>query len=417
MQIRRDIYLNRLIEKRHNGLVKIITGLRRCGKSYLLFEIFKNWLIKNGVPQSRIIEIKLDDYANKGLRKPDAIYRHIKKKIKGQAKHYILLDEVQLLEDFAEVLNGLLHIPNADIYVTGSNAKFLSKDIATEFRGRGDEMRLNPLSFMEFMSVFNGSRQEGFTEYMTFGGLPAAALMTSPQAKAEYLKKIFSETYLIDLLERNRIKKTEELETITDMLASASGSLTNPKKIADSFASIRGIKINQSTVKKYIGHLCDAFIISEAKRYDVKGKKYLSTPLKYYFADTGLRNARLNFRQLEETHAMENIIYNELLARQFNVDIGITQANIKNSLGKSERVNYEIDFVANLGFKRYYIQSAFAIPDRQKMIQEERPLMLAKDSFKKIIVQRNSVVPYYTQEGVLIIGIEDFLLNPASMDL
>ena len=417
MQIRRDIYLNRLIEKRHNGLVKIITGLRRCGKSYLLFEIFKNWLIKNGIPQSRIIEIRLDDYANKGLRNPDAIYPYIKKKIKGQARHYILLDEVQLLEDFADVLNGLLHIPNADIYVTGSNAKFLSKDIATEFRGRGDEMRLNPLSFMEFMSVFNGSRQDGFTEYMTFGGLPAAALMPSPQAKAEYLKKIFNETYLIDLLERNRIKKTEELETITDMLASAAGSLTNPKKIADSFASIRGIKINQSTVKKYIGYLCDAFIISEAKRYDVKGKKYLSTPMKYYFADTGLRNARLNFRQIEETHAMENIIYNELLVRQFNVDIGITQANIKNSLGKSERVNYEIDFVANLGFKRYYIQSAFAIPDRQKMIQEERPLMLAKDSFKKIIVQRNHIVPYYTQEGVLIIGIEDFLLNPASMDL
>lgn len=416
MKINRDYYLNKLISRKNNGMVKVITGLRRCGKSYLLFTLFKDYLLENGVDANHIIEIQFDDFAFKKYRKAQAAYDFVKEKIKDERQYYILLDEVQLLEEFEDVLNGFLHIKNSDTYVTGSNAKFLSKDIITEFRGRGDEVHINPLCFSEFMSVYDGSVENGWKEFSLYGGLPPVVLLESPEQKSQYLKNVFSETYLADIIERNKIRNYDELDELINILSSSIGSLTNPKKLADTFLSVKKSKLSQETIKKYLEYLSDSFLINASLRYDIKGKKYIETPLKYYFSDIGLRNARLNFRQLEETHTMENILYNELLKRGYNVDVGVVQISEKNNEGTNSRISYEIDFVVNQGYKRYYIQSAFDIPDRQKMLQEERPFLNIKDSFKKIIIQKNCPAPYYTEEGILVMGIFDFLLDEKSLE-
>lgn len=416
MVINRDFYLQKLISRKANGMIKVITGLRRSGKSYLLFNLFKNHLLQNGITQDHIIEIQFDDFGVRDLRKADNAYSYVKNKITDSKPYFILLDEVQLLESFEDVLNGFLHIQNADIYVTGSNAKFLSKDIITEFRGRGDEIHINPLCFSEFMSVFKGSSLEGWKEYITYGGLPAVALLQTDKEKSAYLKNLFQETYIADIVERNKVKRTAELEELLNILSSSIGSLTNPKKLADTFVSKKNIKISQETVKNYLDYLCDSFLISSSYRYDIKGKKYIDTPLKYYFSDIGLRNARLNFRQMEETHTMENIIYNELIKRDFNVDVGVVQISEKNNSGSCSRVQYEIDFVVNQGYKRYYIQSVLNIPDREKMLQESRPLLNIDDSFKKIIIKQDISAPYYTEEGILVMSVMDFLLDERSLE-
>ena len=416
MKIERDYYLKKLISRRNNGMVKVITGLRRCGKSYLLFTIFKDYLLKSGIEPDHIIEIQFDDFAFKKYRKAQAAYDFVKEKIKDEKQYYILLDEVQLLEEFEDVLNGFLHIKNVDTYVTGSNAKFLSTDIITEFRGRGDEVHINPLCFNEFMSIYKGTVENGWKEFSLYGGLPSVVLLESPEQKSQYLKTVFEETYLADIIERNKIRNAEELDELINILSSSIGSLTNPKKLADTFLSVKKSKISQETIKKYLEYLSDSFLINASFRYDIKGKRYIETPLKYYFSDIGLRNARLNFRQLEETHTMENIIYNELLRRGYNVDVGVVQISEKNNEGTNSRVSYEIDFVVNKGYKRYYIQSAFDIPDRKKMIQEERPFLNIKDSFKKIIIEKNCLNPYYTEEGIFVMGVFDFLLDENSLE-
>lgn len=417
MVIKRDFYLKKLIERKRNGLIKVITGIRRSGKSYLLFNLFREHLLKSGVSSDHIIEIQFDDFGVRELRKADAAYSYVKNQIKDDGVYYILLDEVQLLESFEDVLNGFLHIKNADIFVTGSNAKFLSKDIITEFRGRGVEVHVNPLSFAEFMSVYKGSELEGWKEYITYGGLPPVVLLKSDEEKSQYLKNVLEETYIADIVERNKIRGTSELEELLNILSSSIGSLTNPKKLSDTFTSRRNVKISQETIKNYLEYLEDSFLIKSSYRYDIKGKNYIETPLKYYFSDIGLRNARLNFRQMEETHTMENIIYNELVKRGYNVDVGVVQISEKNESGSCSRVQYEIDFVVNQGYRRYYIQAAYSIPDREKMIQEERPFLKIEDSFKKIIIEKDVLTPYYTEEGILIMGIMDFLLNDKSLEL
>ncbi|MCQ2583808.1 MAG: ATP-binding protein [Treponema sp.] len=417
MEIKRDFYLQKLISRKHNGMVKVVTGLRRCGKSYLLFNLFKKHLLESGVDSDHIIEIQFDDFSYKKYRQAEEAYKFVKEKITDSQMYYILLDEVQLLESFEDVLNGFLHIQNADTYVTGSNAKFLSKDIITEFRGRGDEVHINPLSFSEFMSVYPGKKEDGWNEYVIYGGLPAIVQKQTAEEKSAYLKNIFEETYFSDIIERNKVRNTEELQELVNILSSSIGSLTNPKKLADTFLSVKKSKISQETIKNYLEYLCDSFLISGSFRYDIKGKKYIETPLKYYFSDIGLRNARLNFRQLEETLTMENIIFNELKKRDYNVDVGVVQISEKNSEGSCSRIQYEIDFVVNQGYKRYYIQSAFAMPDREKVLQEERPFLKIQDSFKKIIIQKDCAMPYYTEEGILVMGIFDFLLNENSLEI
>lgn len=417
MEIKRNYYLQKLISRKHNGMVKVVTGLRRCGKSYLLFNLFKKHLLESGVDSDHIIEIQFDDFSYKKYRQAEEAYKFVKEKITDSQMYYILLDEVQLLESFEDVLNGFLHIQNADTYVTGSNAKFLSKDIITEFRGRGDEVHINPLSFSEFMSVYPGKKEDGWNEYVIYGGLPAIVQKQTAEEKSAYLKNIFEETYFSDIIERNKVRNTEELQELVNILSSSIGSLTNPKKLADTFLSVKKSKISQETIKNYLEYLCDSFLISGSFRYDIKGKKYIETPLKYYFSDIGLRNARLNFRQLEETHTMENIIFNELKKRDYNVDVGVVQISEKNSEGSCSRIQYEIDFVVNQGYKRYYIQSAFAMPDREKVLQEERPFLKIQDSFKKIIIQKDCAMPYYTEEGILVMGIFDFLLNENSLEI
>lgn len=417
MEIKRDFYLQKLISRKHNEMVKVVTGLRRCGKSYLLFNLFKKHLLESGVDSDHIIEIQFDDFSYKKYRQAEEAYKFVKEKITDSQMYYILLDEVQLLESFEDVLNGFLHIQNADTYVTGSNAKFLSKDIITEFRGRGDEVHINPLSFSEFMSVYPGKKEDGWNEYVIYGGLPAIVQKQTAEEKSAYLKNIFEETYFSDIIERNKVRNTEELQELVNILSSSIGSLTNPKKLADTFLSVKKSKISQETIKNYLEYLCDSFLISGSFRYDIKGKKYIETPLKYYFSDIGLRNARLNFRQLEETHTMENIIFNELKKRDYNVDVGVVQISEKNSEGSCSRIQYEIDFVVNQGYKRYYIQSAFAMPNREKVLQEERPFLKIQDSFKKIIIQKDCAMPYYTEEGILVMGIFDFLLNENSLEI
>lgn len=417
MEIKRDYYLNKLIAKQHNGLIKVVTGIRRCGKSYLLSTLYKNYLIENGSDEKHIIEIAFDSFEFKKYRNPEILYPFIKEQIIDDNMYYVLLDEVQLLDEFESVLNGLMRIKNVDVYVTGSNAKFLSKDIITEFRGRGDELHIQPLSFAEFMSVYDGNKYDGWSDYVLYGGLPLVVMLSTPEQKIEFLKKLFKETYINDIIGRHNIKNKDEFEELIDILSSSIGSLTNPKKLSDTFNSKKQKVISVNTIKNYLDYLCDAFVVSKAIRYDVKGKKYIDTPQKYYFSDVGLRNARINFRQIEENHTMENIIFNELVSRDLNVDVGLIAVSQKDKNDKIVRKQFEVDFVCNKGSKRYYIQSAFSIPDEEKMKQESNSLRHINDSFKKIIVEKNSLAPWYTEDGIFVINVYDFLLNPNSLDL
>ncbi len=415
MEIKRNRYLNTLISKKHNGLIKVITGMRRCGKSYLLFTLFKEHLLSDGIDEDHIIEIAFDAFENKKYRDPDVLYPYLKEQIKDDAMYYILLDEVQLLGEFESILNSLIRMKNVDVYVTGSNARFLSKDVITEFRGRGDEVHMYPLSFAEFMSVYPGTKQDGWNEYMLYGGIPLVLEFTTPDQKIAFLKSLFEETYISDIVGRHNIRNKAELEELLNILSSAIGSLTNPQKLSATFQTVKKKKISNSTIKRYIDYLCDSFLIDSAIRYDVKGKKYIDTPVKYYFTDMGLRNARLNFRQIEETHSMENIIFNELKMRGFNVDVGVIMQYETNEKGSNIRKQLEIDFVCNQGSKRYYIQSAYAIPDQAKMEQEQKSLMLTGDFFKRMIITKDTPAPYYNESGVLIMNVYDFLLNENSL--
>lgn len=417
MDIKRDKYLNDLINRMHNGMIKVVTGIRRCGKSYLLFHIFKNYLLEKGIPESHMIMIELDQRKNKKYRDPDAILDYIESLISDDEPYYIILDEVQMLNEFEEVLNSLLHISNADIYVTGSNSKFLSKDVITEFRGRGDEIHIYPLTFKEFMEAYEGDIYHGWAEYVVYGGLPLTVTMKTEEQKIHYLTNLFQETYLKDIMERHRIEKTQELEDLVNILASAIGSLTNPPKIEATFKSVIQSTISLNTIRQYLEYLEDAFIINKANRYDVKGRKYIGTPLKYYFEDVGLRNARLGFRQIEETHLMENIIYNELRSRGYSVDVGMVEKRGKDADGKEYKNQLEIDFVANLGSKRYYVQSAFSMPTEEKRIQEKASLINVNDSFKKIIVVKDVVNVTRDEAGITTMSIYDFLLKENSLEL
>lgn len=416
MEIKRDRYLNTLISKEHNGLIKVITGMRRCGKSYLLFTLFKEHLLSEGVAEDHIIEIAFDAFENRKYRDPDVLYPYLKEQIKDDAMYYVLLDEIQLLGEFESILNSLIRMKNVDVYVTGSNARFLSKDVITEFRGRGDEVHMHPLSFAEFMSVYQGTKQDGWNEYMLYGGIPLVLEFTTPDQKIAFLKSLFEETYISDIVSRHHIRNKAELEDLLNILSSAIGSLTNPEKLSATFQTVKKKKISTSTLRRYIDYLCDSFLIDSAIRYDVKGKKYIDTPVKYYFTDMGLRNARLNFRQIEETHSMENIIFNELKMRGFNVDVGVIVQYETNGKGNGTRKQLEIDFVCNQGSKRYYIQSAYAIPDQAKMEQEQRSLMLTGDFFKRLIITKDTPAPYYNESGVLIMSVYDFLLNQNSLE-
>lgn len=416
MEIRRDYYLDKLILKKHNGLIKVVTGIRRCGKSYLLFSLFKRHLLENGVSEANIIEMAFDSFEYRKFRDPEVLYPYLKERISDAGRYYILLDEIQLLSEFEAVLNGLARMGNVDVYVTGSNARFLSKDIITEFRGRGDELHMNPLTFAEFMSVYNGNKYDGWNEYILYGGLPPVVLLATPEEKIDFLKKLFTETYINDIVGRHKVRNKAELEELLNILSSGIGSLTNPQKLSDTFKTVKNVKISQSTIKNYLGYLEDAFLISSAMRYDIRGRKYIDTPLKYYFTDLGLRNARINFRQMEENHTMENVIYNELLTKGYNVDVGLVAVNQKNKLGKSIRKQLEVDFVCNKGSKRCYIQSAFAIPNHEKMEQEENSLCRIRDSFKKIIIMKDAPAPWYTEEGILVMSIFDFLLRADSLE-
>ena len=413
MQINRDTYLNKLIRHKHNGFVKVISGIRRCGKSYLLFELFKDHLLSEGVPESHIIKIALDDYKNKPYRKPDVCYQFITSQIQDNNTYYVMIDEVQMLEEFVDVINGLLQIKNLDIYVTGSTSKLISSEIVTEFRDRGDEIRVYPLTFSEYHNAVGGDLDEAWKNYSMFGGMPALINIYTDQEKVAYLDNLFKETYIRDIIERNKIRiHKQELDELVDIVASGVGGLLNPEKLSRTFKSEKRIDISANTIKRYLDYLQDSFIISVAKRYDIKGKKYINTPSKYYFADIGLRNARLNFRQQEESHIMENVIYNELKFRGYNVDVGEITV-----FDNNDKKNVEIDFVANLGDKRYYIQSALYLANEDKAKQENRPLLGVKDSFPKIIIVKDNIKPYRNDNGVLMIGLRDFLLNPDSLDL
>ena len=417
MEIRRDIYLNKLISKKQNGLIKVVTGMRRCGKSYLLFNLFKEYLVNEGVAENHIIEIAFDSFENKRYRDPEVLFPYIMEKMSDERMYYVLLDEVQMLDDFESVLNSLGRKQNVDVYVTGSNAKFLSKDIITEFRGRGDEVHMYPLTFGEFMSVYDGDKQEGWRDYVLFGGIPLVLGFETADQKSDFLKSLFEETYISDITGRNNIRNKAELEELLNILSSAIGSLTNPSKLSATFKSVKNKSISKDTIIKYIDYLRDSFLIDSAIRYDIKGKKYINTPSKYYFTDLGLRNARLNFRQVEETHVMENIIFNELKVRGYNVDVGVVVMNEVDKNGKKIRKQLEVDFVCNKGSKRFYIQSAYALPDKEKMEQEQRSLVNTGDGFKKIIITKDAVAPLYNEEGILVMSVYDFLLNPDSMEI
>lgn len=417
MDIKRDKYLSDLVNRMNNGMIKVVTGIRRCGKSYLIFTIFKNYLREQGVDEAHIVTIELDQRKDKKYRDPDIILEYIESRITDDEKYYILLDEVQLLKDFEEVLNSLLHIKNIDIYVTGSNSKFLSKDVITEFRGRGDEIHIFPLTFTEFMQAYDGDIYRGWAEYVVYGGLPLTVTMKTEEQKIKYLTNLFEETYLKDIIERHHIEKTQELEDLVNVLASAIGSLTNVPKIEATFRSVIQSNISSNTIRQYIEYLEDAFVINKANRYNVKGRKYIGTPNKYYFEDVGLRNARLGFRQIEETHIMENIIYNELRSRGYSVDVGVVEKRGKNKDGKEERTYLEIDFIANLGSKRYYIQSAFSMPTEEKRDQEKSSLINVGDSFKKIIIVKDVVNVTRDEEGITTMSIYDFLLKENSLEL
>lgn len=416
MEIRRDIYLNKLISKKHNRLIKVITGIRRCGKSYLLFKLFKDHLLSQQVPDDHIIEMAFDLYENKAYRDPELFFPYIKSQIKNEGMYYVLLDEVQLLGDFEAILNSLARMENVDVYVTGSNAKFLSKDIITEFRGRGDEIRMYPLTFAEFMSVYSGDRNLGWSEYVLYGGIPPVLQFTAPDQKVDFLKSLLEETYLSDIVGRHNVRNRLELEELLNIISSAIGSLTNPHKLSNTFKSAKNKIISPTTIKRYIDYFEDSFLIDSALRYDIKGKKYINSPLKYYFTDLGLRNARLNFRQVEENHAMENIIFNELKVRGYNVDVGFVSSNEVSESGKKVRKQFEIDFICNKGSKRYYIQSALALTNEEKREQEQRSLLMTQDGFKKIIITKDALAPLYNEDGILMMSVFDFLLNGNSLE-
>ena len=417
MVIARNRYLKALKIRMHNGMIKVITGIRRCGKSYLVFRIFKNYLLENGIDESHIITIELDQRKNRQYRDPDVILDYIESLIIDKGQYYILLDEVQMLSEFEEVLNSLLPIKNIDLYVTGSNSKFLSKDIITEFRGRGDEVHVYPLSYMEFVEAYEGDKYQGWAEYVTYGGLPLIVTMKTEEQKINYLSTLFEETYIKDIIERNRIEKVQELNDLINVLASNIGALSNPSKIESTFKSVIKSDISLNTIRQYIEHLKDAFVINEANRYDVKGRKYIGTPVKYYFEDVGLRNARLGFRQIEETHLMENIIYNELRMRGFQVDVGVVQKRTKTEDGTVKKKQLEIDFIANQGSKRYYIQSAYSLPDVDKVRKEKAPLINVNDSFKKIIIVKDVINVKRDEDGITIMSVYDFLLLNNSLEL
>ncbi len=417
MEIKRDVYLDRLIRREKNGLIKVVTGVRRCGKSYLLFNLFHNYLLGKGVQENHIIEIALDDRSNKELRDPDNMLKYVKERIVDRDTYYIILDEVQLLAEFEDVLNSFMHIRNADVYVTGSNSKFLSSDLVTEFRGRGDEIRIYPLSFREYCSVCEGSADEAWDDYFTYGGLPLILSRETPEEKAEYLMSLFQKVYLSDIVDRHKVRNREELDELVDILASAVGSLTNPLKLANTFKTVKKKTISDKTLKKYIDYLMDAFLVSKAVRYDIKGRRYIGSPAKFYFEDVGLRNARLNFRQMEENHIMENIIYNELRIRGYHVDVGLVEQFGKNSENKTTKKQLEVDFVVTRGSEKYYIQSAFAMTTSEKQMQEERPLNAIGDSFKKIIVVRDNIKIRRNDMGIVTIGIRNFLLDENSLNL
>ena len=417
MEIKRDIYLDRLIRREKNGLIKIVTGVRRCGKSYLLFNLFHNYLLDKGVQEDHIIEIALDDRSNKELRDPDNMLNYVKERIVDRDIYYIILDEVQLLAEFEDVLNSFMHIRNADVYVTGSNSKFLSSDLVTEFRGRGDEIRIYPLSFREYCSVYAGSADEAWDDYFTYGGLPLILSRETAEEKAEYLMSLFQKVYLSDIIDRHKVRNQEELDELVDILASAVGSLTNPLKLANTFKTVKKKTISDKTLKKYMDYLMDAFLVSKAVRYDIKGRKYIGSPAKFYFEDVGLRNARLNFRQMEENHIMENIIYNELRIRGYHVDVGLVEQFGKNSENKTTKKQLEVDFVVTRGSGKYYIQSSFAMDSQSKQEQEERPLNAIGDSFKKIIVVRDNIKVRRNDMGIVTIGIRNFLLDENSLNL
>jgi predicted AAA+ superfamily ATPase len=417
MEIERDRYLKELLDCRHDGLVKIITGLRRSGKSYLLFKIFKQQLLSEGIREDHIIEMAFDDFSNKEYRSPDKFYAYVKEKIIDSDMYYILLDEVQLLEDFVDVLNGFLHIDNADVYVTGSNAKFLSKDVITEFRGRGTQVHINPLSFREFMSVYKGERYQGLQDYIRYGGLPKVVLTEGNDRKAAMLKELISETYIRDIIQRNKIRNNDELNDLFNILASNIGALTNPTKLSNTFKSEKHVDLKSDSISRYIGYFKDFFLMEEATRYDIKGRKYIGTPHKYYFSDLGLRNSVLNFRQVEPTHLMGNVIYNELRLRGYTVDVGSVTQYIKGEDAKTQRRQLEVDFVCNRGFKRYYIQSALELPTEEKRQQEFNSLLHIDDNFKKIVVVGGMISTYQDDHGILILNIFDFLLNENSLEM
>ena len=411
MIIDRNKYLSRLLDSRLNGLVKIVTVIRRSGKSFLLFNIFKQRLLNEGVDAGHIIEIQFDDFANKRYRVPEVFYNYVKERIKDGRVYYIILDEVQLLGDFEDVLNGLMHIENVDIYVTGSNARFLSKDIVTEFRGRGLQIHISPLSFAELMTFYNGSKEDALEHYLRYGGLPQVALQPNDEYRSTVLKDLLKETYIIDILERNRVKNSAELEELLAMLASGIGGLTNPQKLSNTFKTVKNVSIGAPTLKSYIDYFCDAFLVEQVNRYDVKGKRYIGTPLKYYFSDLGLRNALLNFRQVEKTHLMENLIYNELRGRGYNVDVGVVPYNGKNAQGVSFRKQLEVDFVCNKGSQRLYVQSALALPTQEKIDQETKSLRRINDGFQKMVVVGDHTIGSHDESGILFINIYDFLMQ------
>ncbi len=415
MEIKRDLHLKKLIDSKHNGMIKVVTGVRRCGKSYLLFNLFCQHLKDEGIAEDHIIKVDLEDRRNKALRNPDALLNYIDSRMTDQQMYYILLDEVQQVDDFEDVLNSYLKIDNADLYVTGSNSKFLSKDVITEFRGRGDEIRIAPLSFREFMSVFQGSREKALEEYMLYGGLPKVATFPTSEKKVEYLKQLFQKTYLTDIKERYKIKNDDDLEELIDIIASSIGGLTNPTKLENTFRTVKHSDISHTTIKSYLDILQDVFLVEKSVRFNIKGRKYIDTPSKYYFSDLGLRNARLNFRQYEETHLMENLIYNELRLRGMSVDVGVVVKNEKDANGVSVRKQYEVDFVCNQGSQRYYIQSAFHIPSEEKREQEVRSLKDINDSFKKFVVTEDLISRYQDDDGITYMNIYEFLLNEDSL--
>ncbi len=416
-EIKRDYYLEQLINRKDNGLIKIVTGIRRCGKSYLLRTLFKKHLLESGVEESHIVEMAFDLYDNIEYRNPKIFYPWAKEQIKDDGKYYFLLDEVQLLEEFVSVLNGLADKKNCDVYVTGSNAKFLSKDIATEFGGRGDEVHMYPLSFSEFMTVYEGNRYDGWNEYITYGGIPLVVLAETEEQKMTILDNLFEETYLNDIKRRNNIRNIGEMKAMLDVLSSAIGSLTNPNKLQKTFKSVNQSKITATTITKYIEYLEDAFLIEGANRYDIKGKSYIGTPLKYYFMDMGLRNSRIKYRQMEITHSMENVIYNELRMRGFGVDVGNLTIVEMGKEGKAVKKHLEVDFICNKGSKKYYIQSAYMLGTAEKLEQEIRPFRKINDSFKKIVITSDTPRPFYNDEGILMMNVYDFLLNADSLEI